>query len=56
MYNVFSWNIWEKCKREGIQKIKDITCFKEKVLEWQKYNYEYAAIYKNINWPNLEHA
>ena len=40
----------------GIQKIKDITGFQEKALEWKRYNHEYRTIYENVDWPNLKEA
>ena len=43
-------------KRAGIQKIKDITGFQEKALEWKRYNHEYRTIYENVDWPNLKEA
>ena len=52
----FTGTLERNIKRTDIQEIKDVTSFKEKALEWQKYNHEYGAIYENIDWLNLEEA
>ena len=50
----FTGTLLGKIKSAGIK--KKIIRFKEKVLEWQKYNHEFGEIYENIDWSNLEEA
>ena len=45
----FPGRLERNIKRAGIQKIKEITSFKEKALEWQNYNHESGAACKNID-------
>ena len=52
----FAGTLQRNIKRAGSQILKVITSFKEKALEWQKYNHEFGAIYENIDWHNLEEA
>ena len=43
-------------KRAGIEKIMGISVFKEKALQWKRYDHEYSSIHENVYWSCLNEA
>ena len=40
-------------KQAQFEKIMNIDSFKEKALEWDKYDHEYNSIHKKLDWSSI---